>query len=104
MRRRFTVSQVLDHIFDENEGENTEQHSDTDKQVSEEEENVEYHPEDTDTSDESDRRSPVVKLLPLKDSSPKMVRSVGAQYLMMYVAGQLLQMSSKRPLGSQGLL
>lgn len=41
------------------------------------------------------RRSPVVKLLLLKDSSPNMVRSVGAQHLMMYMAGQLLQMSSK---------
>lgn len=54
MRRRFSVSQVLDNIFGENEGEDTEQHSDTDEQVSEEEDNVEYHPEDTDTSDESD--------------------------------------------------
>ncbi|CAI5669471.1 unnamed protein product [Oreochromis niloticus] len=54
MRRRFTVSQVLDHIFGENEGEDTEQHSDSDEQVSEEEDNVEYYPEDTDTSDESD--------------------------------------------------
>ncbi|KAG2468262.1 PKHA6 protein, partial [Polypterus senegalus] len=54
MRRRFTVSQVLDHIFGENEGEDTEQHSDSDEQVSEEEDNVENHPEDTDTSDESD--------------------------------------------------
>lgn len=90
--RRFTVSQVLDSIFGENEGEDTEQYRDMDEQVSEEEDDVEYHPEETDTSDESDEE---VKLLPLKDSSPKMVRSVGAQYLMMYMAGQLLQMSSK---------
>lgn len=48
------MSQVLDQIFGENEGEDTEQHSDSDEQVSEEEDNVEYHPEDTDTSDESD--------------------------------------------------
>lgn len=46
MRRRFSVSQDLDDIFVENEGEDTEQHSDLDEQVSEE--------EDTDTSDESD--------------------------------------------------
>lgn len=43
--RRFTVSQVLDHVFGENEGEDTVQHN-------EEEDNVEYHPEDT--SDKSD--------------------------------------------------
>ncbi|KAG2469815.1 UB10A hydrolase, partial [Polypterus senegalus] len=54
MRRRFSVSQVLYHIFGENEGEDTKQHSNSDEQVSEEEDNVEYHPEDTDTSDESD--------------------------------------------------
>lgn len=54
MRRGLTVTQVLDSLFGENEGEDTEQHSDTDEQVSEEEDNVEYHPEDTDTSDESD--------------------------------------------------
>uniref|UniRef100_A0A665ULX8 PiggyBac transposable element-derived protein domain-containing protein n=1 Tax=Echeneis naucrates TaxID=173247 RepID=A0A665ULX8_ECHNA len=54
MRRRLTVTQVLDSLFGENEGEDTEQHSDTDEQVSEEEDNVKYHPEDTDTSDESD--------------------------------------------------
>lgn len=103
MRRRFTVSQVLDHIFGENEGEDTEQHSDSDGQVSKEEDNVEYHPEDTDTSDQRWRLL-VLKLLLLKDSSPKMVRSFGAQYLMMYMTGQLLQMSSKWPLESQGLL
>lgn len=48
------MSQVLDNIYGESEGEDTEQHSDLDEQVSEEEHNVEYHPEDTDTSDESD--------------------------------------------------
>lgn len=47
------MTQVLDSPFGENEGEDTEQHSDTDEQVSEED-NVEYHPEDIDTSDESD--------------------------------------------------
>lgn len=52
--RRFSVGQSLDYIFGENEGEDTEQHTDSDEQVSEEEDNVEYHPEDTDTSDESD--------------------------------------------------
>lgn len=72
MRRRFTVSQVLDHIFGENEGEDTEQHSDSDGQVSKEEDNVDYHPEDTDTSDQR-WRSLALKLLLLKDS---------AQYLM----------------------
>lgn len=54
MRRRLIVAQVLDSIFEENEGEDIEQHSDTDEQVSEEEDSVEYNPEDTDTSDESD--------------------------------------------------
>ncbi|KAF5886336.1 piggyBac transposable element-derived protein 4-like, partial [Clarias magur] len=54
MRRRFTGSQALDHIFSENEAEDTKQHSDTDEQVSEEEDIVEYLPEGTDTSDESD--------------------------------------------------
>lgn len=57
MKRRFSVRQALDHIFGENEEEDIEdieQHSDTDEQVSEEEDNVEYHPEDRDTSDESD--------------------------------------------------
>lgn len=34
MRRRFTVRQVLHHIFGENEGEDTEQHRDSDGQVS----------------------------------------------------------------------
>lgn len=47
--RRFTVS----HIYDENEAENAENHNDTDEQVSGEEDDVEYHAEDTDTSDES---------------------------------------------------
>ncbi|KAL6489250.1 hypothetical protein MHYP_G00029910 [Metynnis hypsauchen] len=54
MRRRFNVSQALDHIFADNESEDTQQHSDTDEQVSEEEDDVEYQPEDTDTSDQSD--------------------------------------------------
>ncbi|KAL7870844.1 hypothetical protein SRHO_G00083410 [Serrasalmus rhombeus] len=54
MRRRFDVSQVLDHIFDDNESEDTQQQSDTDEQISEEEDDVEYQPEDTDTSDQSD--------------------------------------------------
>lgn len=79
------MSQVLDHIFGENEGEDTKQHSDSDRQVSKEEDNVDYHPEDTDTSDQR-WRSLVLKLLLLKDSSPKMVRSFGAQYLIMYMA------------------
>jgi len=34
--------------------EKTQQHGDMDGQVSKEENNVEYHPEDTDTSNESD--------------------------------------------------
>lgn len=54
MRRRLTVTQVLVSLLGENEGEDTEQYSDMDEQVSEEEDNVEYHPEDIDTSDESD--------------------------------------------------
>ncbi|KAL7873207.1 hypothetical protein AOLI_G00122780 [Acnodon oligacanthus] len=53
MRRRYNVSQALDHIFADNESEDT-QHTDTDEQVSEEEHNVEYQPEDTDISDHSD--------------------------------------------------
>lgn len=76
--------------------ERTQQHSDSDEQGSEEEDNMEYHPEDTDTCDESDEEGAgAVKLLVLKDSSPKMLRSFGAQYLMMSMVGQLLQMSSK---------
>ena len=49
---RFTVSQVLDHNFGDNEEEDTEQHSNSDEQVSVEEDNAQYHPENTDTSDE----------------------------------------------------
>ena len=37
---RFTEIQVQDHDFGDNEGEDTEQHSDSDEQVSEEEDNV----------------------------------------------------------------
>ena len=48
------MSQALDNIYGENEGEDTEQHSDLNEQVSEEEDNVEYHPEDTDTSEKTD--------------------------------------------------
>lgn len=54
MRRTFNESQALDHIFADNEAEDTSQHSDTDEQVSEEEDDVDYHPEDTDKSDQSD--------------------------------------------------
>ena len=50
--RRFTGSQILDYILDENEAEDTEQHSDMDEQVSEAEDEVEYQPEYTDKSDE----------------------------------------------------
>lgn len=60
MRRRFTVSQALDHIIADIEAEDTQQHSDTDEQVSEEEDDVEYQPEDRVM-----RRSPVLKLLRL---------------------------------------
>ncbi|XP_068435159.1 piggyBac transposable element-derived protein 4-like [Clinocottus analis] len=52
MTRRFSETQGLDHIFGGNEDEDMEQQSDTDEQVSEEEDNVEHHPEDTDMSDE----------------------------------------------------
>lgn len=38
------MTQVLDSLFGENEGEDTEQHSDTDEQVSEEEDNVDAAP------------------------------------------------------------
>ena len=78
------MREALDDISGENEGEDTEQHGDTDEQVSEEEDNVEHHPEHTHLMSLM-RRSPVLKLLPLKDASPKMVRCVGAQYLMMYM-------------------
>ncbi|KAF3689302.1 hypothetical protein EXN66_Car004974 [Channa argus] len=54
MRKRFSVSQVLDSIFSKNEEENTEEQSDMEEQVFEEEDNVEFYPEETDTSDESD--------------------------------------------------
>ena len=54
MRRRFDVSQALDHIFADNKAKDTQQHRDTDEQVSEERDDVEYQPEDTDTSDQSD--------------------------------------------------
>ncbi|KAL7881706.1 hypothetical protein AOLI_G00085540 [Acnodon oligacanthus] len=53
MRRRNNVSQALDHIFADNESEDTQKHTDTDEQVSEKE-HVEDQPEDTDTSDHSD--------------------------------------------------
>lgn len=52
--KRYNVSQALDHIFADNESEDTQQHTDTDEQVSEVEDDVEYQPEDTDTSDQSD--------------------------------------------------
>lgn len=55
---------------------------------------MEYHPEDLMSLM---RRSLVLKLL-LKDSSPKMARAFGVQYLIMYMAEQFLQMSA------QGLL
>ncbi|XP_040268703.1 piggyBac transposable element-derived protein 4-like [Bufo bufo] len=55
--RRFAGSQILDYILDENEAEDTEQHSDMDEQVSEAEDEVEYQPEYTDTSDESDEEA-----------------------------------------------
>lgn len=70
---------------------NTEEQSDMDKQVSEEEDNVEFHPEETDISDESDEEVTIEEFA----ESPKMVRSFGGQYLIMHMAGQLLQMSSK---------
>ncbi|XP_029995668.1 piggyBac transposable element-derived protein 4-like isoform X2 [Sphaeramia orbicularis] len=54
MKRRFSGRGALDYIFGENEGEDTERHSDMDEQVSEEEDNTDYHLEDTDTSNESD--------------------------------------------------
>uniref|UniRef100_A0A3B3RN32 PiggyBac transposable element-derived protein domain-containing protein n=1 Tax=Paramormyrops kingsleyae TaxID=1676925 RepID=A0A3B3RN32_9TELE len=44
------------------------------------------------------RSSPVPKLLP--QSNPKLATSVGAQYLLMYMAGQLLKKSRRSP-GSQ---
>ncbi|KAM4016931.1 LOW QUALITY PROTEIN: piggyBac transposable element-derived protein 4-like [Anomaloglossus baeobatrachus] len=54
MRRRLEASQILDYILDDNESEDTQQQTDTDEQVSEEEDDVEYQPEDTDSSDQSD--------------------------------------------------
>lgn len=47
------MSQALGSVFCENEGENTEQHNNMDEPVSEEKDSVEYHPEDKDTSDET---------------------------------------------------
>ncbi|KAM4038357.1 LOW QUALITY PROTEIN: uncharacterized protein ACNLHF_016667 [Anomaloglossus baeobatrachus] len=45
---------ILDYILDDNESEDTQQQTDTDEQVSEEENYVDYQPEDTDSSDQSD--------------------------------------------------
>ncbi|TNN61468.1 hypothetical protein EYF80_028347 [Liparis tanakae] len=55
-RRKFNIGsqQFKEEAALRLKGEDIEQHSDTDEQVSEDEDNVEYHPEDTDTSDESD--------------------------------------------------
>ncbi|KAM4031867.1 LOW QUALITY PROTEIN: piggyBac transposable element-derived protein 4-like [Anomaloglossus baeobatrachus] len=54
MRRRLDASQILDYILDDNESEDTQQQTDTDEQVSAEEDDVEYQLEDTDSSDQSD--------------------------------------------------
>ncbi|KAM4023886.1 LOW QUALITY PROTEIN: uncharacterized protein ACNLHF_024838 [Anomaloglossus baeobatrachus] len=51
---RLDASQILDYILDDNESEDTQQQTDTDEQVSEEEDDVEYQPEDTSSSDQSD--------------------------------------------------
>ncbi|KAF5894256.1 piggyBac transposable element-derived protein 4-like, partial [Clarias magur] len=69
----FIVSQDLDHIFNENEQEDTEQHSDTDEQVSEEEDIVEYLPEAQTHLMSLMRRSLMLKLHSLlrKHSNPK---------------------------------
>lgn len=50
MKRSYIVSQVLDTIFGETD-EDADQHSDAEEQASGEEDDVEYQPEDTDTSE-----------------------------------------------------
>ncbi|XP_061576673.1 uncharacterized protein LOC133443459 [Cololabis saira] len=72
MRRRFTVSQVLDYIFGENDRDDNEQRSDAEEQDSEEEDDVEYHPEDTDTSGESDEE--VTEKLSLLEGALREIR------------------------------
>ncbi|KAK5609073.1 hypothetical protein CRENBAI_016684 [Crenichthys baileyi] len=54
MRRRFTVNEALDHIFAANEAEDTQDFSDGDDQASENEHDVEYQLEETDTTDQSE--------------------------------------------------
>ncbi|KAK5608580.1 hypothetical protein CRENBAI_023533 [Crenichthys baileyi] len=54
MRRRFTVNEALDHIFAANEAEDTQDFSDGDEQASENEHDVEYQLEETDTTDQSE--------------------------------------------------
>lgn len=48
------MSQVVDCVFGKNEGEDTEQHSNSYEQISEEKDNVKYNLEDIDTFNESD--------------------------------------------------
>ncbi|KAK5610396.1 hypothetical protein CRENBAI_005321 [Crenichthys baileyi] len=54
MRRRFTVNEALDHIFAANEAEDTQDFSDGDEQAFENEHDVEYQLEETDTTDQSE--------------------------------------------------
>ncbi|KAK5615295.1 hypothetical protein CRENBAI_003370 [Crenichthys baileyi] len=54
MRRRFTVNEALDHIFAANEAEDTQVFPDGDDQTSENEHDVEYQLEETDTTDQSE--------------------------------------------------
>uniref|UniRef100_A0A3P9MKV5 PiggyBac transposable element-derived protein domain-containing protein n=1 Tax=Oryzias latipes TaxID=8090 RepID=A0A3P9MKV5_ORYLA len=54
MRRRFNVNEVLDHIFAANEAEDTQDFSDGNEQASENEDDVEYQLEETDTTDQSE--------------------------------------------------
>ncbi|MEQ2185199.1 hypothetical protein GOODEAATRI_015796 [Goodea atripinnis] len=72
------------------------------EQVSDKEDNVEYQPKDADTSSLMNG-SPVLFLLLVKHSDPKVATSVRTRYLL-YLALQQLQMSSKCSLGPQGLL
>ena len=79
MKRQFTTSQALDHIFAENEAEDREQHSDMDKHVSDDEDDVKYQRK-TDTSNESDE---VV--------ASAEVTYIEAQYLLIFMAANVLK-------------
>ncbi|XP_069821040.1 uncharacterized protein [Dendropsophus ebraccatus] len=74
MRRRLDASQILDYILDDNESKDTQQQSDTDEQVSEEEDDVEYQPKDTDSSDQSDEEVTGAETAPAgSDEKPRII-------------------------------